>query len=57
MFARDKHSSLLRKSVYFSHKKFYSTAPRLKDIFGVPAIEQHPLDAYAGKLKLPQMSN
>ncbi len=27
--ARDKHSSLLRKSVYYGHKTFYSTGPRI----------------------------
>ena len=26
--ARDKHSSLLRKSVNYGHKKFYNTSPR-----------------------------
>jgi hypothetical protein len=27
--ARDKHSSLLRKSVHYGGKKFYSTGPRM----------------------------
>jgi hypothetical protein len=30
MFARDKHSSLLRKSVNYGCKMFYSAAPGLK---------------------------
>jgi hypothetical protein len=29
-WTRDKHSSLIRKYVYYSHKKFYSTSPARK---------------------------
>jgi hypothetical protein len=31
---RDKHSSLLRKYVTYSRKKFYSIGPRIYDLFG-----------------------
>jgi hypothetical protein len=30
MLAKDKHSSLFRKTVNYGRKKFYSTGPRLK---------------------------
>ncbi len=33
ILARDKHSSLLRKSVNYGRKKFYSIGPRMKMAF------------------------